>query len=36
MRIIAFRTLREFFEKPEYPDPEVSLRACYHDVKIAK
>lgn len=36
MRIIAFRTLREFFEKPEYSDSEASLRAWYHDAKIAK
>jgi mRNA interferase HigB len=35
MRIIAFRTLREFFEKPEYLDFEVSLRAWYHDAKTA-
>lgn len=35
MRIIAFRTIREFFEKPEYSDSEVSLRAWYHDAKIA-
>lgn len=35
MRIIAFRTLREFFEKSEYSDSEVSLRAWYHDVKSA-
>lgn len=35
MRIIAFRTLKEFFEKPEYSDSEVSLRAWYHDVKAA-
>ncbi len=33
MRIIAFRTLREFFEKPEYSDSEIPLRAWYHDVK---
>ncbi|MCX6249919.1 MAG: type II toxin-antitoxin system HigB family toxin [Bacteroidetes bacterium] len=33
MRIIAFRTLREFWERPEYSDSEVSLRAWYHDVK---
>jgi mRNA interferase HigB len=33
MRIIAFRTLREFFEKSEYSDSETSLRAWYHDVK---
>ena len=35
MRIIAFRTLREFFEKPEYFDSEASLRSWYHDAKIA-
>jgi mRNA interferase HigB len=35
MRIIAFRTLREFWEKPEFADSEVSLRAWYHDVKNA-
>jgi mRNA interferase HigB len=35
MRIIAFRTIREFFEKPEYSDSEVSLRAWYHDTKVA-
>ena len=33
MRIIAFRTIREFFDKPEYSDSEVSLRAWYHDAK---
>jgi mRNA interferase HigB len=36
MRIIAFRTLREFFEKPEYADSEIPLRAWYHDVKAAE
>jgi mRNA interferase HigB len=36
MRIIAFRTLRDFFEKPEYSDSEVSLRAWYHDAKTAE
>ena len=36
MRIIAFRTLREFFEKAEYSDSETSLRAWYHDVKTAE
>ena len=36
MRIIAFRTIREFFEKPEYSDSEVSLRAWYHDAKTAE
>ena len=36
MRIIAFRTLREFFERPEYADSEVSLRAWYYDAKTAE
>jgi mRNA interferase HigB len=36
MRIIAFRALREFFEKPEYADSEASLRAWYHDAKTAE
>lgn len=36
MRIIAFRTLREFFEKPEYADCEIPLRAWYHDAKTAE
>ncbi len=35
MRIIAFRALREFFEKPEYSDSEVSLRSWYHEAKSA-
>lgn len=35
MRIIAFRTIRAFFERPEYSDSEVSLRAWYHDAKAA-
>lgn len=35
MRIIAFRTIREFFETPEYSDSEISLRAWYCDAKIA-
>jgi mRNA interferase HigB len=35
MRIIAFKTLREFYEKPKYSDSETSLRAWYHDAKIA-
>lgn len=35
MRVIAFRTLRMFFEKPEYADSETSLRSWYHDVKMA-
>lgn len=33
MRIIAFRSLRTFWEQPEYSNSEVSLRAWYHDVK---
>ena len=33
MRIIAFRSLREFWEKPEYSDSEASLRSWYHDAK---
>lgn len=33
MRIIAFRTLREFWERPEYADSETSLRSWYHDAK---
>jgi len=36
MRIIAFRTLRAFFEKPEYADSEAYLRAWYHDAKAAE
>jgi mRNA interferase HigB len=36
MRIIAFRTLREFYEKTEFADSEVSLRAWYHDAKAAE
>ena len=35
MRIIAFRSIREFWEQPEYADSEISLRAWYHDVKTA-
>ncbi|OFY67230.1 MAG: addiction module toxin RelE [Bacteroidetes bacterium RIFCSPLOWO2_02_FULL_36_8] len=35
MRIIAFRTLREFWEKPEFSSSEIPLRAWYHDVKVA-
>ncbi len=35
MRIIAFRTLREFWKKPEYADSETSLRSWYHDAKKA-
>ena len=35
MRIIAFRTLREFYEKSEFADSETSLRSWYHDAKTA-
>lgn len=35
MRIIAFRTIREFYEKPEHSDSEASLRAWYHETKAA-
>ena len=33
MRVIAFRSLREFWNKAEYADAEISLRSWYHDVK---
>lgn len=36
MRIIAFRTIRDFFEKPEYSDSEPSLRSWYHEIKAAE
>ena len=35
MRIIVFRTLREFWERPEYASSETSLRSWYHDAKNA-
>lgn len=35
MRIIAFRTLREFWEKAEYADSEISLRAWFYEAKNA-
>jgi mRNA interferase HigB len=35
MRIIAFRTLREFWKQSKYSDSESSLRSWYHDVKGA-
>ncbi len=34
MRIIARKTLREFWQK--HPDAEEALRAWYHDVKLAR
>jgi len=36
MRIIAFRTLREFWGNAKYSDSESSLRSWYHDVKNAE
>ena len=33
---IAFRSLREFFEKREYTDSEISFRAWYYDSKAAE
>lgn len=36
MRIIAFRTLREFWEKSECSDSETSLRTWYHETKVAE
>lgn len=36
MRIISFRTLREFWENPKYTDCEASLKSWYHDVKKSK
>ncbi len=35
MRIIAFRTIREFYQDIRYNDAELSLRSWYHDVKAA-
>lgn len=35
MRIIAFRTLKEFWRKPKCTDSETSLPSWYHDAKIA-
>lgn len=35
MRILAFRSLREFWERPEYANSEASLRSWYHDAKNA-
>ncbi len=36
MRIIAFRTLRAFFEKTEYSDSAISLKSWYHEAKAAE
>jgi mRNA interferase HigB len=35
MRIIALRTLREFWEKPEYQDSEQPLKAWYAEATNA-
>jgi mRNA interferase HigB len=36
MRIIALRTLREFWECPEYADSQSQLEAWYREAKQAK
>ena len=36
MRIIAFKTLKVFFEKTAYADSEVSLRAWYYYAKVSE
>lgn len=36
MRVIAFRTIREFFEEQRYSDSEVSLRSWYQVAKSAE
>ena len=36
MRVIAFRKLREFWERPGFSNSETSLRAWYHEVKRAE
>lgn len=36
MRIIAFKTLREFFEQQKYSDSEAPIRAWYHEAKAAE
>jgi mRNA interferase HigB len=36
MRIIAFKTLKVFFEKPEHAESEASLRAWYYYAKAAQ
>lgn len=35
MRVIAFKTIKEFFQKSENADSEAALRAWYHDAKVA-
>jgi len=36
MRIIAVKTIKEFWEKNNHQDAEQSLRAWYHEAKQAK
>ena len=36
MRIIAFGSLRTFFEQSDYADSEIALRAWYHDAEVAE
>jgi mRNA interferase HigB len=36
MRVIALRTLREFWHKSSYQDAEQPLKAWYSEAKIAK
>jgi len=35
MRVIAFRTLKTFFEEPDNKDSEIPLRSWYQEVKTA-
>lgn len=36
MRVIAFKTIKRFFEKSEHSNSEASLRSWYHEAKTAK
>lgn len=36
MRIIAKRTLREFWQKPDFADAEQSLKAWYSEARVAE
>lgn len=36
MRVIAFKTLKEFWEQPAYSDAEIPLRTWYHEAKNAE
>ena len=35
MRIIALKTLKEFWEQPKYSDSEGALKSWYHEIKKA-